>query len=264
MSDLDCEVLVVGAGPAGSAAAAALARRVGTCCWSNRTRTRGRRHAPSTPARASRRSWRGWALPRATGAPDALPLKGMRVIRGDDAVDMGYHDAAGQRHSWGLDRERFDATLAAHAVACGARLMERTALEDVHWRGGQEGSGGRVVGASLRTAEGRRTVRCRWLIGADGARSRVAQRLSMERGVGRPRRLGLIAHYEGLPELADHGEMHVARGLVCRPGAAGRQPDERRAWRCPWMGRSARPRSASRRRSTASRPWRLGCAASSG
>ncbi len=71
--------------------------------------------------------------------------------------------------------------------------------------------GGRVVGASLRTAEGRRTVRSRWLIGADGARSRVAQRLSMERGVGMPRRLGLIAHYEGLPELADHGEMHVAR-----------------------------------------------------
>ena len=52
---------------------------------------------------------------------DALPLKGMRVIRGDDAVDMGYHDAAGPRHSWGLDRERFDATLAAHAVASGAR-----------------------------------------------------------------------------------------------------------------------------------------------
>ena len=100
----------------------------------------------------------------------------------------------------------------AHAVACGARLMERVALEDVHWRGGQEGSGGRVVGASLRTAEGRRTVRSRWLIGADGARSRVAQRLSMERRRRACRAgLGLIAHYEGLPELADHGEMHVAR-----------------------------------------------------
>jgi flavin-dependent dehydrogenase len=89
--------------------------------------------------------------------------------------------------------------------------MERTALDDVHWRGGQEGAGGRVVGATLRTAEGRRTVRSHWLIGADGARSRVARRLSTERGVRMPRRLGLIAHYEALPELADHGEMHVAR-----------------------------------------------------
>jgi flavin-dependent dehydrogenase len=149
-------------------------------------------------------------VPEADWRADALPLRGMRVIRGDDAVDMGYHDAAGQRHSWGLDRERFDATLAGYAVARGARLMERTALEDVHWRGGQEGSGGRVVGATLRTAEGRRTVRSHWLIGADGARSRVAQRLSMERGVGMPRRLGLVAHYDGLPDLVDHGEMHVA------------------------------------------------------
>jgi flavin-dependent dehydrogenase len=67
-------------------------------------------------------------------------------------------------------------------------------------------------------------VRCRWLIGADGARSRVAQRLSVERWVRAPRRLGLIAHYEGLPELADSGEMHVGPGwyVGLAPLAGGR------------------------------------------
>jgi menaquinone-9 beta-reductase len=210
MSDLACEVLVVGAGPAGSAAAAALAR-------AGRDVLLVESHAHPRPKACAE-----YASPRIVeelvmlGLPDdvwradALPLRGMRVIRGPDAVDMRYGDAFGERPAWGLDREKFDATLAAHAVACGARLMERTSLDDVHWRGGLGGTDGRVVGASLRTAGGRRSVRCRWLIGADGARSRTSQRVGRERGMGRLRRLGLVAHYEGIPELADHGEMHVA------------------------------------------------------
>jgi flavin-dependent dehydrogenase len=90
--------------------------------------------------------------------------------------------------------------------------MEHTALVDVGWRGGQDGIGGRVERATVRTPEGKRGVRCRWLIGADGARSRTSQEISVERGVGAPRRLGLVAHYEGVPELVDHGEMHVGPG----------------------------------------------------
>jgi flavin-dependent dehydrogenase len=143
---------------------------------------------------------------------DALPLTGMRVIRGDDAVDVRYHDESGQRMAWGLERTRFDATLAAHAVARGARLMEHTALVDVGWTGGVGGLGGRAVRAILRTPEGRRGVRFRWLIGADGARSRVSQAISVEGGAGMLRRLGLVAHYEGIPDLVEHGEMHVAPG----------------------------------------------------
>jgi flavin-dependent dehydrogenase len=143
---------------------------------------------------------------------DALPLTGMRVIRGSDAVDVRYHDESGQRTAWGLERTRFDATLAAHAVARGARLLEHTALVDVGWTGGQDGVGGRAVRAVLRTPERRRGVRFRWLIGADGARSKVSQAISVERGPGMLRRLGLVAHYEGVPDLAEHGEMHVGPG----------------------------------------------------
>jgi geranylgeranyl reductase family protein len=209
---LECDVLVVGAGPAGSAAAAALA-------GAGRDVLVVEAHAHPRPKACAE-----YASPRIVEElrllgladdawqADALPLDGMRVIRGDDALDIRYRDDGGQRQAWGLERTRFDATLAAHAVSRGARLMEHTSFIDVRWSGGQDGMGGRVERATVRTPEGKRGVRCRWLIGADGARSRVSQRIAVDGGVWMPRRLGLVAHYEGVPDLVEHGEMHVGPG----------------------------------------------------
>jgi len=208
---LECDVLVVGAGPAGSAVATALAAHGrDVLLVEARAHPRPKACAEYASPRIVE-ELRRLGLADAAWQVDAVALKGMRVIRGNDAVDIRYRDANGERTAWGLERTRFDATLATHAVTSGARLMEHTALVDVGWQGGVGGIGGRVVRATLRTPEGRRGVRCRWLIGADGARSRVSQRIGIE-GVAVPRRLGLVAHYEGVPELADHGEMHVGPG----------------------------------------------------
>jgi geranylgeranyl reductase family protein len=203
---LDCEVLVVGAGPGGSALAAALAGRGRDVLL-----VESRSH-PRPKACAEYASPRIVEELRRLGLDDdawqrhALALDGMRVIRGDDAVDIRYHDGTGPRTAWGVERTAFDATLAAHAASRGARLMERTTFEDGRQRDGQ------VIGATLRTADGRRDVSCRWLLGADGARSRVAQRLGVERAVRAPRRLGMVAHYDSIPDLAVSGEMHVGPG----------------------------------------------------
>jgi len=200
------DVLVVGAGPAGSAVAAALA-----ASGRDVLLVEARRH-PRPKACAEYASpriaeeLRRLRMPDAAWQSNAHPLLGMRVIRGADAVQIGYHDANGPRTAWGLDRRTFDAALAAHAVSIGAHLRERSSLEGLFWRDG------RVIGAHLRTADGPADVACRTLIGADGARSRVAQLLGVERPVRRPRRLGMVAHYEGIPELSDHGEMHVGPG----------------------------------------------------
>jgi flavin-dependent dehydrogenase len=117
-----------------------------------------------------------------------------------------------------VDRRTFDALLARHAVASGAELREGTsvvALTD---------DGARVDGARVRDLESGREERisARWTIGADGARSTVARLLGLTRPVRFPRRLGLVAHYSGVPGLLDHGEMHVGRdgyvGLAPTPG----------------------------------------------
>ncbi|HET6380720.1 MAG TPA: geranylgeranyl reductase family protein [candidate division Zixibacteria bacterium] len=219
MSDLRCDVLVVGAGPAGSAVAAPLARAgLDVLLVESAAHPRPKACAEYASPRIVEELDR-LGLPSEAWQGEALPLRGMRVIHGGASVLMQYADGRGPRPAWGVERQRFDATLAAHAMTCGARLMERAAFEDARWRDG------RVAGATLRTAAGRLTVRCDWLIGADGARSRVAQRLSVE-GVAavRPRRLGLVAHYSGLPELDDHGEMHVGNGYYVglAPLAGGR------------------------------------------
>ena len=217
-SVIDCEILVVGAGPAGSAVAAALAAHGREVLMVEaRSHPRPKACAEYASPRIVE-ELRRLGLTDALWQGDALALTGMRVIRGGDAVDVRYRDAAGPRSAWGLDRLVFDAALAAHATHSGARLMEHAAFER------PLRTDGLVSGAIVSTPEGSRTVRSRWLIGADGARSRVASGLGVERRVVAPRRLGMVAHYEGDAELSDHGEMHVGPGwyVGLAPLAGGR------------------------------------------
>lgn len=197
-----CDVLVVGAGPAGSATAAGLAasgRSVILVEAVSHPRPKACAEYAS-PMIADELDRLGIAA--ATWQADALPVQGMRVIRGADAVDIRYADARGLRPAWGLDRTRFDAALAEHAATRGARVLDRTAFADTRRRA----DGWRTT---VRSGGVERAIASRWLIGADGARSGVARRLGVERPVRVPRRLGLVAHYEGDPGLVDHGEMHV-------------------------------------------------------
>jgi geranylgeranyl reductase family protein len=214
MTALACDVLVVGAGPAGSAAAAALAHAGrDVLLVESRSHPRAKTCAEYASPRLAEELER-------LGVPDwraaAVPLDAMHVVRGTTRVPIAYRDRNGARTAWGLDRMDFDALLARHAVARGAVLLERTRLVEV------EHDEGRVAGAVLAGPDGTVRVRCGWLVGADGARSRVARALGVERLLIGPRRLGLVARYEGGDALRDHGEMHVARnhyvGLAPTPG----------------------------------------------
>jgi menaquinone-9 beta-reductase len=202
-----CDVLVAGAGPAGSALAAALARSGARVVLAETA------HHPRPKACAEYASPRiveelaRLGLPAAAWQPDAVPLLGMDIVVGSRRARMRYADAHGARHAWGVDRCRFDALLATHAAESGAELLEGTRLVSL------AAEGGRVIGARLRGTDGReRRIGADLVVGADGVRSTVARLVGVERPVRFPRRLGLVAHHAGSDALTDHGEMHVGSG----------------------------------------------------
>ncbi|HEY6608190.1 MAG TPA: NAD(P)/FAD-dependent oxidoreductase, partial [Candidatus Limnocylindria bacterium] len=205
MTEID--VVVVGAGPAGSATAAGLAR------GGARVLLVEAAHHPRPKACAEYASPRlteelaRIGLPPAAWMDLAVPLAGMEMHAGRRVARVGYADARGPRSAWGVDRRTFDARLAEHASACGADVREGVRAVALAW------DADRVVGVRLRDGTGQVTrVRSGHVIGADGSRSMTARLAGVERPVRFPRRLGLVAHHSGVEALDDHGEMHVGDG----------------------------------------------------
>ena len=211
------DVLIAGAGPAGSALAAHLARAGASVVLVEaaehpRPKACAEYASPRIVEELARLGvGSGWTQL-------AVPLHGMDLYAGGRMTPIRYADRRGPRSAWGVDRRTLDAMLAGHAVERGAVLLERTRLASlvVEW--------GRVRGARLRdVATGDETeVRADWSVGADGTRSTLSRLVGVDRPVRFPRRLGLVAHYQGITDLADHGEMHVGPdwyvGLAPTPG----------------------------------------------
>ena len=129
-------------------------------------------------------------MPAAAPCRSGTPTPAGRVRHG------GSIGAASTR-CWRITRQR-----------AGAELRQRTRLV------GLVTDDGRVRGAKLRDAVTRRdeVVSAGWTIGADGTRSSVSRLVGADRAVRFPRRIGLVAHYSGIGDLTDHGEMHVGPG----------------------------------------------------
>ena len=200
------DALIVGAGPAGSALAAALARAGARVVLVERARhPRPKACAEYASPRIIEELER-IGLPPTAWSADAVRLAGIQLVAGSRTARIGYADGQGPRHAWGVDRRAFDERLARHAADCGADLRENTRLVRLL-------TNGRVNGAILRGADGTETsVEADLVVGADGVRSTTARLVGVERPVRFPRRLGLVAHHEGVAALTDHGEMHVGPG----------------------------------------------------
>ena len=194
------EVAVVGAGPAGSLAAARLARLGRSVVLLEaagfpREKVCGDVLLAEVEGSLARV---GTSLEAIAG--DGWLLHGCRYLAaGGRRMEGDFRDAGGAVHPWRiLPRRKLDARLAAHAVACGAELRENHRLLGLRWRPERGVSRLRIA-----TPAGVETLEARLVIGADGVSSRVARETGLRPASDRADRRDL---YVGIRAYADWPE----------------------------------------------------------
>jgi menaquinone-9 beta-reductase len=178
----DADVIVVGAGPAGSAAAfhcasAGLDVLLLEKATFPRDKICGDGLTPRAVAELVRmglplREQDGW-----------IRNVGLRVIGGGHRLELAWPELSSYP-SYGLARSRmsFDHTLASHARSAGAKLLEGTNVTGSV----RDERTGRVVGVHARTDDGDVTFRAPVVIAADGVSARLATGLGLEKRMDRP------------------------------------------------------------------------------
>lgn len=206
------QVIVVGAGPAGSSTAWHLARRGIDVLVLDRARfPRDKPCAEYLSPEASRLLDAMGALGACERA-GAAQLTGMMVrapngalLRGDFAAAHGFRGF--RDRGLALRRSLLDAILLERATQAGARVAEEERVTGL-----VRNARGAVVGVEVLDAQGQATARrAEIVVGADGLRSVVARRLGLARAHRRPRRIAMVAHYRGVAGMGSYGEMHVER-----------------------------------------------------
>lgn len=220
------QVLVVGGGPAGSAAAWHCAQAGLDVVLIDRARF------PRAKPCAEYVSPEGARILSAMGALETLDAQAAAL------TGMVVHAPSGERihgefiarHTFrgfrdrglGIRREVLDTVLLERARAAGVHVIEGVKVEDVLRDASGQATGVRVrcdaghdAAADSATTSAMPTIDASLIVGADGLRSVVARRLGLAHNARWPRRYAIVAHYRGVAGMSSLGEMFVtANGYV--------------------------------------------------
>ena len=205
------DVIVCGAGPAGSVAATVLARGGARVLMLDRARFPRDKLCGDTLNPGALAVLRRLGLAEAFEAA-ALPVDGM-IVTGERGVRVRCAYGQGLR-GLAIARRDLDAALARGAVRAGVRFEDGVLVRGplIDTRGG-DGGEARVRGVVIAGRDGRDVrVPAPLVIAADGRRSRLALPLGLVRHPASPRRWAIGGYFEGVAGVTSFGEMHVRRG----------------------------------------------------
>jgi geranylgeranyl reductase family protein len=202
------EVVVVGAGPAGSATAARLALAGHDVLLLDRADFPRRKPCAECVNPAGVQALRRLGAWEAVAAAAHARLDGWRIAAvGRGGFDGWYPESA---RGIAIPRETLDDILFRHAAARGAETRTGVRVTDL-----LRDARGAVAGVRVQGADGEREIGARLVIGADGLRSVVLRRLGLLRRRPKLRKLALTAHVAGFDGVAGRGEVHVSGPGAC-------------------------------------------------
>jgi len=202
------DVVVVGGGPAGSAAAIFLRQRGRDVLLVDEARFPRDKVCGESVSPGAHRLLADLGVEPAVRVLVPFPLRGMTLTSPDGTSFRGeYRDAA--EPGLAMRREAFDKVLLDGARASGAEVREGVRVT------GLVTQDGTVTGVTCQDGRGGETIRARLVIGADGRRSVVARRLGLLHEHPTLRKFAVRGYWDGMDGLETLGEMHVGGGGYC-------------------------------------------------